>query len=174
MDRKINQKTIIARTCLVDFPSEKISGVPAKVDTGADSSSIWVSHLEMDDNGRLSFILFDEGFLHYSGKIHTTDEYEVTKIRNSTGGAQIRYRVKLSIRISNKLVRGTFSLSDRSKNKYPILIGSRLLAGKFLVDVSQGDPIPRSIREDINQEMKLNPKAFFEKYHADNLRGDID
>ena len=43
--------------------------VPAKIDTGADSSSIWVSHLRIDKDGVLKFRLFGESSPFYNGKV---------------------------------------------------------------------------------------------------------
>ena len=35
----------------------------------------------------------------------------------------------------------TFTLSDRSMQVYPVLIGRSTLNGKFVVDVSRGSPL---------------------------------
>jgi hypothetical protein len=39
--------------------------------------------------------------------------------------------------ILKRKIKAEFSLSDRSKMKFPILIGRKLLKNKFIVDVSQ-------------------------------------
>ena len=36
-----------------------ITNIPAKIDTGADSSSIWASRINMTEDGVLEFVLFD-------------------------------------------------------------------------------------------------------------------
>jgi hypothetical protein len=53
----------------------------------------------------------------------------------------MRYVVKLQLKLGGKTIVGTFTLSDRSKKTYPILIGRKLLNRKFLVDVSKGSPL---------------------------------
>ena len=78
----------------------------------------------------------------------------------------------LTIILGGKKIRGTFTLADRSKNKYPALIGCKILNKKFLVDVSKGF-IRENRSDDLTQELKLDPKAFFEKYYHNNPRGDI-
>ena len=168
-------RTIIGRTSYARFPAEKVR-VPAKIDTGADSSSIWASELEIDDDGALSFCLFAQGSPYYSGYRHVSHAYKARFVRSSNGTAQVRYSVKLTIVLGGRKVRGSFTLADRSNNRYPVLVGCKLLYRKFLVDVARGNVRADETKERtnvLNQEMKRNPKAFFEKYHLDNPRGDI-
>lgn len=170
--------TTIGRTSYAALPAEGIFDIPVKIDTGADSSSIWASHLDMEDDGTLKFVLFGDGSPYYSGHTHQVKDYTVHRIRSSNGTMQVRYKVTLSITLSGRRVRGTFTLADRSKNTYPVLIGCSLLNGKFLVDVSQKNKLPQTefISQDtgsLAEELAQDPKAFFEKYHSANLRGDI-
>ena len=126
------QNIIGARTNVV-FPTDIGQTVPAKVDTGADYSSVWASDIREED-GVLSFVLFAPGSPYYSGKVHTSTDYEVTRVKNSFGTVEERYKTRLSLRIEGRRIRVTFSLADRSQNRYPILIGRKTLSGKFLVD----------------------------------------
>lgn len=173
-----DSKTIIGRTATAAFPAEGIRDVPVKIDTGADGSSIWASDLNIDEKGVLRFTLFGIGSPYYSGQQHSTKQYAARLIRSSNGQAQIRYKVTLSIVLAGKKIRGTFSLADRSQNTYPVLVGCKLLNKKFLVDVSKHSDIkPPKTSEStlmLTKELKKNPRAFFEKYHIDNHRGDID
>lgn len=160
--------TIVGKTTLVDLVGHA-SGVPAKVDTGADSTSVWATNIVIDEQGILHFTLFGEGSPHYTGETISTDEYSAVEVRSSTGHAQIRYRVTMSVRIEGKRIKAVFNLSDRSRNEYKILIGRRTLTGKFLVDVSKGERPQKVFNEEsINAELKKNPRAFFEKYHAND------
>ena len=120
--------------------------VPAKIDTGADSSSIWVSHLRIDEDGILKFRLFGEGSPFYNGKVIKRKDYKVAVVRSATGEEQIRYRTHLTIRIAGKKINALFNLSDRSRNNFPILIGRRSISGKFLVDVSKAE-LPRTRKQ---------------------------
>lgn len=133
--------------------------IPAKIDTGADSSSIWASHIEVDQEGVLSFQLFDEASPFYTGHTIKRKEFKVAIIRSSSGHEQIRYRVYLSLKIAGHKIKALFNLSDRSRNHYPVLIGRRTISGKFLVDVSKSQtnkpstnpktrPIQKRLQED--------------------------
>lgn len=132
-----NDKTVIGRTVLATFVADRALNVPAKVDTGADSSSIWASNAAIGDDGYLRFSLFAPESKYYTGRIHKVKEYTTVVVRSSNGHEEPRFRVQLSVKLAGRLVRGTFTLADRARNQYPILIGCRLLRGKFLVDVSR-------------------------------------
>lgn len=134
--------TIIGRAERADLPDLGVTGVPVKIDTGADASSIWAHVIERRDDN-LHVVFFDEQSDFYTGEEHvfSEDEFQITRVANSFGQRQIRYKIKLRIRIKGRIINGTFTLSDRSKKLYPILIGRALLTKKFLVDVSKGNPL---------------------------------
>lgn len=143
----------VGRAERVDFPKLGLKAVPAKIDTGADLSAIWASKIN-EHNGTLTFVLFAEQSPLYTGEMleFQSNEYTITRVANSFGHREIRYRVQLSIKIQGKLIKGTFTLADRSAKLYPVLIGRRLLHNKFTVDVSRGDPL---IKEENAKKRKL-------------------
>lgn len=132
---KRQRPTTIGPQTLVDFPRFGISGVPAKVDTGADSSSIWASNIK-ERAGRLTFTLFGPHSPFYTGEVITTRDYEIASIKNSFGNTEFRYKVKIKAVIEGRVITARFSLANRASNTFPILIGRRTLHGRFLVDVS--------------------------------------
>ena len=119
----------------IDFPKQGLVGVPAKIDTGADSSAIWASDI-VEKDGVLRFVLFDRVSPYYSGKVLTAKKFSVASIKNSFGHTEFRYKVTLQIRLAEKLLKVRFTLANRENNTQPILIGRRTLHGKFLVDVA--------------------------------------
>jgi glutathione synthase/RimK-type ligase-like ATP-grasp enzyme len=130
-----NTTDIIGASTFVDFPKFGLKNIPAKVDTGADSSSIWASSIT-NKNGVLEFCLFDKRSRYYTGNVITTRDYSFMQIRNSID-SEFRYKVRLQVAIHGRLIKATFTLADRSNIRYPVLIGARTLRGKFLVDVSR-------------------------------------
>lgn len=155
----------IGSTEYVDI--EHYQNIPAKIDTGADSSSIWASHMEVNQDGVLCFQLFDKNSPFYTGEVLKRKDFKVAVIRSSTGHEQIRYRVHLSLFLSGHRIRALFNLSDRSKNGFPILIGRRTLSGKFLVDVSKKHaklPSKNLKSKAIQRYLQENPYEFHRKY----------
>ena len=143
-----------------------ISRLPAKIDTGADSSAIWASALDVSKDGVLSFCLFDPSSEFYTGERLATRDYHAKIVRSSNGDEEIRYRVKLPLSLGGRTIRASFTLADRSKNNFPVLIGRRTIKGKFLVDVSSSEvaqaPKLRSVR--LNHELAEDPYTFHKKY----------
>ncbi len=121
----------------VSFPTLDINEVIAKVDTGADTSSIWCSQVKRLENG-LECIFFGSDSQHFTGKtiFFKNGDFKVSRVHNSFGHNQRRYKVKIPVIISGRRILASFTLSDRSKKTYSVLIGRRLLAKKFLVDVT--------------------------------------
>lgn len=148
--------------------------IPAKIDTGADSSSIWASHIQIDQDGTLLFRLFDKNSPFYTGKTFKRTDYKVAVIRNSSGKEEIRYRTHLKVTIRGRTIKALFSLADRSRNNFPVLIGRRTISGKFYVDVSKNHtPVPPKNPKTklVQRHLKENPYEFHQKY-IKKLSGD--
>lgn len=146
---KMNSKlTIIGREAKVSFPLIHASGVKAKTDTGADISSIWCGEVKKVKD-KLECVFFGPESPHYTGKkvLFNKSEYKRSHIFNSFGTGEKRYKVKMPVVINGRRIRSTFTLADRSKKEYPVLLGRKLLAKKFLVDVASGLSIKEGIRK---------------------------
>lgn len=133
-------KLVIGRAERVDFPDASVFGVPAKIDTGAYRTSVWASDIQEKD-GMLTFKLLGPESEWYSGKECQTDTYEIVEVENSFGAKETRYSVFMRIKVGAKTVKSNVTLSDRSAKTYPILIGRKMLKGRYIVDVAEGDPI---------------------------------
>ncbi len=127
---------IIGSKEFVDFPDFAVTKVPARVDTGADGSSIWASDIHLND-GHLVFTPFAPGSVLYRDEPIATTTYRSTVVKNSFGVKEFRYKVKLRVQIGGRTINCWFSLADRSNNTYPVLLGRNLLRGKFVVDVAR-------------------------------------
>ncbi len=141
-----------------------IENVPAKIDTGADSSSVWASNIEVTDKGVLRFTLFAPGSKYYTGEVLERIDFAASSIKSSNGIKQIRYRAKIPIVINGRKIRVLATLSDRSKNHFPILIGRKTLSGRFLVDVSKSKVERPHDPKRFTKELKEDPIKFHQKY----------
>lgn len=140
--------------------------VPAKIDTGADSSSIWASNIHIDADGLLTFSLFGPGSPYYTGAVLKRADYSAAVVRSATGEEQIRYRTHLTLKIAGRKIRARFNLSDRSRNNFPILIGKRTLKNRFYVDVSQAAiTYAKNPQTSIlSAELAADPQGFHRRY----------
>ena len=161
--------SVIGRNALVELVGHT-GKVPAKVDTGADSSAVWASGIKMDGQHRLHFYLFDKHSPYYTGKEIIVDDYSVSHVRSSSGHVQVRYRARLSVRLGDHRVKASFTLANRGELTFPVLIGRRTLANRFVVDVTQAecdDPKTRKTNS-LNKELVKDPSAFHRKYHKNS------
>lgn len=139
-------KKTIGRAEAVAFPELKLEGVHARIDTGAKTSAVWASRVDVQGD-KLAVVLFDPSNPYYTGELLQFKEFEPVIVASSTGHTQQRYKVRLLVRIKGKKVRAWFTLADRSSQVYPVLIGRNVLLGKFVVDVKKGRPLTQAERE---------------------------
>ena len=160
------QLDTIGRSVYINF-GRRATDVPAKIDTGADSSSVWASNIRVDKDGVLKFSLFSKGSPYYNGKVFRRTDYSVAAVKSASGHETIKYRTHFTITVAGKKIRALFGLSDRAMHNFPVLIGRRTLNGKFLVDVSISEvKSPKKIRTiRLNKELTKDPHKFYKKYH---------
>jgi len=133
--RRDFHKIIIGRSEAMSFVDPAILHVPAKTDTGAYRSAIHASDIFIDKEGFLNFTLFGNHPIFNNIAIKSkTNKFQEVFVANSFGHREARYEVKLKVKLGPKVFFATFSLADRSKKIYPILLGRKLLNGRFLVD----------------------------------------
>lgn len=132
-----DQLTTIGKSEYIEFADIKLRNVPARIDTGAKSSAIWVSKAKETKKG-LEVVFFDKQSPFYTGETICFTEYDQRSVKSSNGAKQARYTIQLSIKLANRRIKARFTLADRSKQSYPVLIGRRVLLGKFVVNVKQG------------------------------------
>lgn len=167
MSSNSNQQNsnIIGSTEYVEIAG--IKNIPAKIDTGADSSAVWASDINMQKDGKLVFFLFDPKSPHYNGKPLEFISYKAKAVRSAHGDTQIRYQVKLPIRIGDKTFETNFTLANRSRNSFPVLIGRHTIDdGDFLVDVSKSTVSrqKKAFTNHLNRELEEDPYKFHQKY----------
>jgi len=131
---------IIGATDIVDLPDLGWFDVPVRIDSGATTSSIHCSRVRLIKDGdqpQLCFYLDSKKGAPQQS--YTVSDFKETIVRNSSGKEEKRYVIKTKITIFGKKIRTEFSLANRRKMRYPILLGRKLLNKRFLVDVSQKD-----------------------------------
>lgn len=131
-------KVIIGRSELLSFVGSDAVNVPAKADTGAYRSAVHARDIQIDGSGKLSFDLLG-GHPVCGAMAHRVEaeDYQKVWVANSFGEREERYEVKLKVKLGPKIFHARFTLADRSKKIYPILLGRKLLNHRFLVDSSE-------------------------------------
>ena len=118
--------------------------VPAKLDTGADTSSLHVSEIEWIRRTDGDWVAFD--VVGKDGrKIRLERKVErVARVKKASGGVQDRPVVRLGMCLGQTYRVTEVNLTDRSGFKLPLLVGRSFLAERFAVDSSRTDTIEPS------------------------------
>lgn len=130
-------KLIIGRSERLNFTDFSIHGVPVKVDTGAYRSAVHASDI-VEEDGVVSFTLF--GGHPVCGQMAqrvSTHQFNKVMVANSFGQREERYDVSFKVRLGPKIFRAKFTLADRSRKIYPVLIGRTMLNRRFLIDTNE-------------------------------------
>lgn len=118
---------------LISLPELGLSGIPAKIDTGARTSSLHAKVLEDFVRGGERFLRFAVdwgGVRHSCEAVHV----DVRGITSSNGEQQERFVIKTPLTIGNLTFRAEISLADRSQMQFPMLIGRTALRRRLVVD----------------------------------------
>jgi len=136
------KKRKIGRIDKADFPEFQLNNINVKIDTGTYNSSIHCSEIsEVVRNGEkiIRFKLLDNEHAEvYFDELFIAN-YQLKEIKSSNGISELRYVVDSEIILFGETYITSFSLTDRSDMKYPILLGRKLLSKNFLVDVTKTD-----------------------------------
>ena len=120
---------------LVDLPELGLKRVPAKIDSGARTSSLHGIVLEEFSREGQKFVRFEVFFPGNKVKqVCEAVHVDVRGITSSNGETQLRYVIKTPLQLGDHTFRAEISLADRSDMKFPMLIGRSALRRKFLVD----------------------------------------
>ena len=118
---------------LVDLPELGLRGIPAKIDSGARTSSLHGEVIEKFERDGESFVRFAVD-LHGVRQVCEAIHVDVRGITSSNGETQRRYVIKTPLKIGSAEFRAEISLADRSDMKFPMLVGRSSLRRRFLVD----------------------------------------
>jgi|TARA_R110002051_G_scaffold213888_2_gene278739 hypothetical protein len=111
--------------------------IKAKVDTGARTSSIHATHIELIEIDHKKFVKFV--LPHYRGDGHGRIQCQapllaIRHIRSSNGKQDERYIVASHIAVGRHRLKVELSLANRSLMGFPMLLGrTAIKAGRFLV-----------------------------------------
>ncbi len=133
----VKTKTLVGWSEYVDLPKWGVSGLKAKIDTGARTSALHVEDIEPVRGGRVRFVVV----VHKEKRDrHVRVEARVvrrSRVRSSSGHYESRYFVATTLRLGGVERKIEVSLVDREKMRFRMLIGRTALAGAFVVDPSK-------------------------------------
>lgn len=138
------EKLVIGATAVMTEVSSGLS-FQARIDTGAETCSLHVEHIEIQDKtarrvhnvGKSIRILLkgNDGKTHWIEGI-VADAVRVKSPSLKTGEYDHRYKVRLTLQWKDFRKEVLVTLNDRTDMEYPLLLGRNFLKDDFLVDVT--------------------------------------
>lgn len=121
---------------IVELPDLSAQRIPAKIDTGARTSSLHATEIERFDRDGKRWVRFllDIGGGNSEPVAIEAPRADRRTVTSSNGETQERYIIKTTLKLGDNEFPAEFSLADRSDMKFPILIGRTALRRRFLVD----------------------------------------
>lgn len=108
----------------------------ARIDTGAETSSVDVSKIRMFERDGEKWVSFE---LNHDdiGEKHRFEKRIIRKVTiRRIGKDEQRVVVNMDVKIGNELFNADFTLADRDKFNYQALIGRNIIKGRYIVDPS--------------------------------------
>jgi hypothetical protein len=118
---------------LVSLPELGLADIPAKIDTGARTSSLHadvVDDFQRDGERFVRFAVDWGGVRRFCEAVHV----DVRGITSSNGDKQTRFVIKTPLTIGKFSFRAEISLANRSQMQFPMLIGRTALRRRMVVD----------------------------------------
>ncbi|MGB0134821.1 ATP-dependent zinc protease [Dokdonella sp.] len=136
--RVVGNKLVLGWKESVVLPDLGNIRLPAKLDTGARTSALHAVGMNYSKSRSAMWIEFElpdiDQALRHRFRLPVAEHRSV---KSSTGMAQIRPVVILTLRLADQVWSTEVTLTDRSDMELPMLIGRSALKGKFLVDPSR-------------------------------------
>ncbi len=114
--------------------------VPARIDTGATTNSLYGVDTEVFEKNGEEFVRFT--FIDHNDKAHKMSRPLIDKITvTQASGEQTRYVVEMGLCVGDYYEETRFTLADRSKMTFPILVGRNYLDNSLLVSSSDKNTV---------------------------------
>jgi hypothetical protein len=120
----------------VDFPDWNITGIRAKIDTGARTSALHVEEIKELGRNRVRFKVMIGRKKPFRRRRVTARIVKTANVRSSNGSHEERYYVRTKICLGGFEKEIELSLVSREKMLFRMLLGRKALEHDFLVDVS--------------------------------------
>lgn len=135
-----HNKEIIGSLESIALPELGIKELQVRVDTGAQTSSLHVDHIEKYQQDGKPYVRFDihPDIYNVEQVINCTAALcDIRKIKSSNGDAEQRYVIRTPVTLGDQTWPINITLTNRSDMNYLMLFGREAIGDKFLVDPSK-------------------------------------
>ncbi len=135
--KNLIEKTPVGWREWVSLPSLAIPGIKAKIDTGARTSSIHASNIEVINKKGKRYARFTVYPLYNNRKIFIdclTEIIDEKKVTDSGGKSEMRYFIRTDLVMGERRWEIDVTLTNREGMRFRMLLGREALAGKVIID----------------------------------------
>jgi len=121
----------------VQLPDLGVNEIKAKVDTGADNSSLHAFNIERFTKDDLEMVRFEIHPRQKRKRPSIECEAEVVgekKVKNPGGRREVRPIIQTTLVVAGKKIQAKVNLTTRDEMTFRMLLGRRTVRKKFLVD----------------------------------------
>ncbi len=136
----MNQKLIIGNAEAICLPELGITHLEARIDTGAQTSSLHVDNLECFEKDGREYVEFDlhPDVYHLEQVVRCSARLKANrKVKSSNGTFEHRCVITTMLRMGDLQWPIDITLTNRESMTYMMLLGRQAMADKVLVDPSQ-------------------------------------
>jgi hypothetical protein len=145
-------KQVIGWREWVQLPDLGVMETKAKVDTGADNSSLHAFNLERFHRDGVDYVRFEVHPKQRSKRPVIQCEVPLAmekKVRNPGGRSELRPVIKTTIVVAGLELEALVNLTSRDEMGFRMLLGRRAVRGNFVIDPGRSylGPRPRRLAE---------------------------
>ena len=134
-NRRITDRERIGWREWVSLPELGVKWIKAKIDTGARTSALHVSHIHrVDGNNHLEFKIHPMQKRAHPVVIASSDLIEERHIKSSNGETSLRPVIQTNLKIGDEIFPIELTLVNRDLMGFRMLLGREAIRGRFLVD----------------------------------------
>ncbi len=131
------QNSVIGWREWVQLPDLGVHEIKAKVDTGADNSSLHAFNLERFDRDGIEMVRFELHPRQRKRRPSISCEAEVVgekKVKNPGGRTEVRPIITTTLVVAGKSIGAKVNLTTRDEMTFRMLLGRRTIRKHFFVD----------------------------------------
>ncbi len=143
------------------FDELGIPAIEARVDSGAKTSSLQASNIQVFDNNGTEWVRFDVNPIQANRSIVVQCEakvYSKRTVKSSTGLGNERIVIKTDIRLGDDVFEIELTLANRESMEFRMLLGREALLNRYLVNPSETNLLPEYTPEELNEKYAVFKK----------------
>lgn len=144
------------------FPDLKTPAIRARIDSGAQTSSIHASDIQRFTRDGEEWVKFEIHPLQESKRIIIKNEAKIAgvkKVRNSGGVSESRFVIKTPVKIGDETFEIELTLANRDAMGFRMLLGREAMNGRFIVNPAEQNLLGDYTDKEIKDFYKTVPKT---------------